>query len=112
MEENTWVRLNVFQLLWVFVIEDLRKMGIPLARIKQIRDQLFEPLEFNIEDMFDNGKLKEEYRASGPMFGGEDPETMAEELEKTWKENPQVLETKRGLGRIPSTQGAFDLFRL
>ena len=57
--DETRVKLNVFQLMWVMLIEDLRDMGIPIAKIKQIRDQLFEPLEISREILFDDeGNVK------------------------------------------------------
>ena len=52
LDDSRWVNLTVFQLIWVMLVEDLRKMGIPIAKIKQIRDQIFEPIEFETDYSF------------------------------------------------------------
>jgi len=94
MEDGTWVRLNIFQLLWVMIIEDLRAMGIPIKKIKQIRDQLFEPISLSANEMFTkDGKLKGEYTKGAAIYGTTKPEEIIAELERRWAEEPEVLET-------------------
>ncbi|MCB9246237.1 MAG: hypothetical protein H6606_07375 [Flavobacteriales bacterium] len=91
--DESRVQLNVFQLIWVMLIEDLRHMGIPIAKIKQIRDQLFKPMEVNRETLFDkDGRVKPEF-LSFPSMTGEDPKDVATELERLLEEEPELFES-------------------
>lgn len=90
--DETRVQLNVFQLLWVMLIEDLRQMGIPIAKIKQIRDQLYEPVEFKRDMFYDQeGKVKQEF-LSLPSLTGADSKDVVKELERLLKEDPEILD--------------------
>lgn len=40
-EKRAWVKLNIYQYLWVIVIKTLREFGIPLEEIKKGKDSLF-----------------------------------------------------------------------
>jgi len=93
LDDSRWVNLTVFQLIWVMLVEDLRKMGIPIAKIKQIRDQIFEPIEFETDYLFDeDGKVKSEF-FSFPSLTGEKPEVVAAELERIYIETPEMFES-------------------
>jgi hypothetical protein len=42
--DRTWVRLNLFQFVWLKVISVLRDFGLPLPAIVQVKELLFEDL--------------------------------------------------------------------
>lgn len=40
-EKNDWVRLNIFQYVWLKIIEELRYFGVSLSNIKKVKEFLF-----------------------------------------------------------------------
>jgi hypothetical protein len=53
-ENRTWVRLNIFQYIWVKIIQSMREFGLPIIAIKNTKEFLFQdilnPIIENKED--------------------------------------------------------------
>lgn len=41
-ETRSWVRLNLFQYIWLKIIQVMRNFGLPLLAIKEVKDLLFQ----------------------------------------------------------------------
>ncbi len=65
IEDGSWVKLNVFQFIWVQIIKDLRAFNFSLKQIVKVRVSLFESFEgFATADLFDKkGKTTRVLRA-------------------------------------------------
>jgi hypothetical protein len=61
-EEQAWTRVSFLEFLWLKMAKELRELGLPLARVKALREYLFKVQEFPAEALTPElvTKLREE----------------------------------------------------
>ncbi|MBJ6118087.1 hypothetical protein JAO76_07795 [Pontibacter sp. BT310] len=61
-EEQAWTKLSFLEYLWLKMAKELRELGLPLARVKAVREYLFGVQEFPAEALTPEliAKLREE----------------------------------------------------
>ncbi len=67
-EEQAWTRLSFLEYLWLKMAKELRELGLPLARVKALREYLFHVQEIPAEALTPEmiAKLREELLKSMP----------------------------------------------
>jgi DNA-binding transcriptional MerR regulator len=98
-DKRNWVRLNLFQFIWLKVCVSLRDFGIPLSAIKELKDFLNQSMVDLLKEVDADEIFKESVRVNA-NYGAEKMEVMSNLIKIADQEAPKMPEEYKVLTTI------------